>query len=311
MATADQPKTVGSAVRSFSVLALLYTVLVFLLPANTASMRMYHLSPVAYHILLFVVVLPSLVVWYTAFYGSAKLQHYAQSISKAPEAAEFHRLARGMAWLAWSLPVPAIISLVLDSIADSHSGFHGASIILINYASLILPLVGFSVIATGARGLTARSTARTTIASARGILLLLIALGVVYCFLVFRQFSLTKLGSAQNPYHLPIWLMITTQIIPYLYAWFIGLLAAYEINGFGKHVRGLLYRQPLQLVAGGLTLAIIGFIALQYSTAVAAPLGHLLFNYHLVAIYVFRIIVATGFLLIAYGVNRLKKIEEI
>ncbi|MGC1177287.1 MAG: hypothetical protein WA843_04415 [Candidatus Saccharimonadales bacterium] len=301
----------SSAVRWYALLACVYTGLIFILPASKQSMRAYHLSALEYHVLLFAVVLPSLAIWFAGFYGYAKIQEYARSITKAPESVDFARLAQGCAWLAWSLPVTAICSQLLNAIADAHSGFKPAAIIISNELSVVLPLIAFSIISGASRNLVNRARVALSLANARGIMLLFVSGGVLYCYLVFRHLGPDSLGSARNPYYLPIWLMLLLVIIPYLYTWFIGTLAAYEINNFSKKARGLLYRQSLRLLALGLVAVIASSIALQYISSVEPRVGYLVLNYKLILTTVFRLVGGAGFILLAVGATRLKKIEEV
>jgi hypothetical protein len=105
--------------------------------------------------------------------------------------------------------------------------------------------------------------------------------------------------------------MVVSVIIPYLYAWFVGLLAAYEIMLFSRHSKGVLYRQSLSLLALGLVVIIASSIALQYMNSIQPRVGHLMLSYHLIITSIFRIIGGGGFVLLAVGANRLKKIEEV
>jgi hypothetical protein len=299
------------AIRRYSVLALVYLLLVFLLPANHQALHDYHLSVVEYKILLFSVGIPSLVVWFVAFFGYSKLQEYAHSIRKTPEADAFENLARGCAWLAWSLPIPAIVGLLAGALANSWPSFYHAGIIIINYTYLIFPLVGFSIIGSASKELLSRTKLQVSAANARGIMLLFVIGGALYCYLAFGRFDPSSLGGADNPYYMPVWLVLLTVIIPYLYAWFIGLLAAYEITCYSKQVRGVLYRQAMHLLVAGLIALIAGSIALQYTSSVQPPTGHLILNYRLVLIITFRIVTGIGFALLAVGAQRLKKIEEV
>jgi hypothetical protein len=105
--------------------------------------------------------------------------------------------------------------------------------------------------------------------------------------------------------------MVLSVIVPYLYAWFVGLLAAYEITLFSKHIKGVLYRQALGLLAAGLITIIASFIALQYLNGIQPRVGYLLINYQLVLSSIFRIIGAGGFVMLTIGAARLKKIEDV
>lgn len=274
-------------------------------------MGQYRLSALEYHVLLLALILPSIVVWVAAFYSYAKLEEYARSVMKTSEGPAFARLATGLKWLAWSLPITAIVTLVFSSISSYSPGFHSTAIIITNYLSLGLPLVAFSIIGTASRAMVEHAKLSLSSASIRSILIIFITGGVLYCYFTFSNFNLTSLGSTNNPYYLPAWLLVVSIVIPYLYAWFVGLLAAYEINSFSNNVSGLFYRRPLRLLAGGLWTVIFSSVALQYSSTLAPNIDHLLLNYHLILISIFKIIGGVGYLMIALGASRLKKIEDI
>jgi hypothetical protein len=293
------------------LLAGLYVVLIFLLPASRETMRAYHLSAFEYRIILLAVTLPQLVAWLVAFEGYARLRQYVYAIRKTREGVHFDKLATGSAWLAWSLPLPVILALLLNALASSWTALYPASIIIGNYFNLLLPLVAFSLIGTASRGLVSHVKIRFSLANIRTIMLVFLVGGVSYCYLTFKHFDPGSLGSTHNPYFLPIWLMVLSVIIPYLYAWFAGLLAACEITLFSQHTTGVLYRQALHLLAIGLVVIIVSSIALQYMNSVQPLVGHLVIDYQLVLASIFRIIDAGGFVLLAAGASRLKKIEEV
>lgn len=294
-----------------ALLAIVYVILIFLLPASRAATRAYHLSTLEYRTILFAVTLPSIVTWLAAFFGYAKLRQYVQVVRETPEGPHFDKLASGSAWLAWSLPLPAIVSLLLSAVANQWTGFYSASIIISNYLNLLLPLVAFSLIGNASRGLVSQAKLKLSLASIRVIMLFFLVGGVLYCYLTFWHFDPSSLGSANNPYFLPVWLMVLSVIVPYLYAWFVGLLAAYEITLFSKHSKGVLYRQSLGLLAFGLVAIIASSIALQYINSVQPRVGHLVLGYPLVITSIFRLVGGGGFLLLAIGASRLKKIEEV
>ncbi len=300
------------AIPHYVILAALYILLVFILPANSHTLHTYNLSSNQYHFILLLIILPSVAVWFTAFLAYVKLWEYAHSIKKTAEGPHFASLARGCAWLAWSLPITAIIPFCLNALANHWPEFHPTAIIISNYLNLFIPLIAFSIIANSARGLMA-SNPRVAMnqESARFIVLGFLAAGVLYCLLTFRRFDLSSLSSADNPYFLPIWLLILTVTIPYLYAWFIGLLAAYELTLFTRYAKGVLYQQALRYVIGGLVAVILSSIALQNTNSLIPRTGYLMIDYRLVLTFLFRLIGGAGFILLAIGAMRLKKIEEV
>lgn len=309
--TNETPRLTERALQQYALLAVFYIALIFLLPANGVTRQAYGFTAFEYHVVALLVAFPTLAVWLAAFIGYSQLRGYARSIRKTPEGIHFDQLAGGCTWLAWSLPVSVMVPLVLDALADAHPGFHASSIIISNYVSLVLPLVAFSVIAGASRGLLASVKIRLTLVNARLIIIGFLLLGVLYCFFTFRHFDLTSLGASHNPYYLPLWLMLMTVTVPYLYAWFMGILAALEITLFRRHVRGILYKRPLGLLVAGLLLVILSSVAQQYTASVAPRLGHLALDHSLLLILFFRLINGAGFVLLAFGANRLQKIEEV
>ena len=299
------------AIQQAAALIVLYVILLFVLPIGKDALNAYHMTMFEYRIIRFAIAIPVLLVWLAAFTGFSTLRQYAGSLSQTAEGEHFERLATGCAWLAWSLPITALTSLILGSLASKAPGFQGTSVIVTNYVNLLLPLVAFSIIGIASRGLVSQANLKISLASAQIIILLFLTAGVLYCYLTFSHFNLSDIGSTHNPYHLPIWLMAISVIIPYLYAWFVGLLAAYEITLLSKQVRGLLYRRSLQWLIGGLATIIVSSIASQYVSGVSPVGGHLIFDFKLVMIVLFRILGGAGFLALTYGALKLKKIEEV
>lgn len=304
-------KRVHSAIFYYIVLTLIYAILQIALPANHATKALYHISSGEYHILIIVVVLPILAVWLAAFYGYAWLTRYAQAVSKTPEGPDFMAMARGTRWIAWGFPIPAIISLILNSIANAHPGFNDAASIINTYISLIIILVAFSLISNGSRSLAQRSNTQISIAGAKSLVVAFVSIGVLFCYLVFRHLDLRHVANTNNIYYLPTLLVALTIVIPYLYTWFIGLLAAYEIQNVARATSGVLYRRALQFMTSGLVVIIAASTLLQYIRSVLPRSGHLSIGATLLVVYIIEIITALGFLLLATGAKRLTRIEEV
>jgi hypothetical protein len=299
------------AMLSFVALSVIYVLLVFLLPANKGTMQMYHLTPEAYHVLLSAITMPSLAVWLAAFLAYGKLYEYTDHIHSSMENTGFMRIARGIKWLAWSLPISSIVSLVAYAVMNATSGLHNSAVIINNYIVLALPLIGYSLIGSGGRALMAQAKLNFSVSDAQSIMLSFVGGGVLYCYLTFRQLSTISLSSTRNPYAMPVWLVVISLMIPYLYAWFVGILSALEINTYSKRVRGLLYRQPLRLLVIGLTIVIVSSIVVQFLGTAVPTTGHIVLDYHLTFRFLLRAASGVGFLLITFGVLRLKKIEEV
>ena len=292
-------------------LAVLYIVLIFILPASHVSMQHYHLSAIEYKIATAALAIPVIAVWFAAFWGYAKLQEYSQSIAKTKEGPYFERLGIGCAWLAWSLPITTIGSFILSGASNKWPAFHPTSIILANYIALIVPFFAFIIIGAAARSMIGKFRINLSLMSARLSMTLFLAGGIAYCFFILNKLDPTNLASTHNSYYLPVWLLIISVIVPYLYAWFIGLLAAYEISQFSANVYGLFYRKALLYLVTGLVAVILSAIALQYIDSIIPRSGNLIFNYKLLLTLVVRVVSGIGFFILALGASRLKKIEEV
>lgn len=274
-------------------------------------MATYHLDSLQYHVLYIIVVLPIIISWFVAFYSYEKVKSYTESIRKTAEGDEFALITKGHAWLAWSLPLTLIISLMLNTIANSFSGFHVSAIIIANYISVLIPLIAFSYIGSGSRGLLSRAHVTLSLSGIRGTILIFAALGVLFCFATFQHINITSIKDSNNLYFMPVWLMVLTVIGPYLYAWFVGLLAAFELSAIGRTAKGVLYRQAMQLFSSGLIAVISSSIALQYVSSVIPRTGSLLINGRLLLSYLFRLVAVLGFILLAAGARKLQRIEEV
>lgn len=304
-------KFVARPLLAYSILSFMYALLILTLPANRITMQTYALSTTDYRLVLLAVALPSLAVWLAAFVGYARLNEYADTVKSTAEGRHFQQLARGCTWLAWSLPVSAIALLILGAMANQWHSLHSAALIIGNYVSLVLPLVAFTMIGAASRGLVSDAKLKLGHLGSRVIMLAFVAAGVFYCLLTFHQFDLSSFGNTNNPFLVPVWLAVLTITVPYLYTWFVGLLAAYEISVFGKNISGILYRQALYFLVLGLVTVIGSLVCLQYLNGIQPRVGHLVINYKLPLATVFRLLGGVGFILITIGALRLKKIEEV
>lgn len=289
----------------------LYFSLTFAVPVKKLAINSYYLTAHPNHFLVLAFILPVIGIWFAAFYGYSKLVTYADSIRTTVEGKDYARLAAGCGWLAYALPVPALASLVLNSIASSRPSLHPMAVIVGNFVNLLLPLIAFCLLCNGAMGLTTHADIKLDIKRARILIIAFVTLGIIYSYFIFKRFHVVSIGSADNTFFLPAWLMIVSVLVPYLFSWFVGLLAAYEIILFAQHSTGVLYRRALTYLGSGVGVVIVSSIALQYISSLVPRTGTLSLNYSLISIYVIQIFAAAGYALIALGATRLKRIEDI
>ena len=292
----------------YITLIVIYLWLSMFLPLNPQTASTYHLSGTEYRVLLFAIALPYVIIWLIAFFGYSRLRQYSRAIERTSEGKHFNQLANGVMWLVWGLPISSLISSITNSITSHSAGSRGAMIILSHYVTLAIALVAFTYISKATRGLTDDANVRLDFANVRLLMAVFIVIGVAFCYITLHNIP-AHAGS--NPYHMPVILILLTIVVPYLYAWFLGLLAAYEASLYAKNVKGVLYQQSLRLLAGGIVGIILTSITLQYLTSVTIRLTHLTLNAVLLLIYVMLILYAAGYLLVAMGATKLKRIEEV
>ena len=291
---------------TYLILAVAYILLNLLIPVSKATELAYHLNGTQVRVLTFTYILPILGIWFAAFYGYEKLRRYSELLKKTTEGSGFAEITMGTKWLAWGLPLSAILSTILTGIARQEPHWHSGFIIINNYVALLVSLGAFTYISSGTRRLTDSTKLHPTHHAVQGLMLSFITLGVLYSY-----FMIHSSEAAQNPFHLPLWLILLTIIVPYLYAWFMGLFAAYEISLYSRNTKGVLYRQALSLLALGISAAIIASIVIQYVTSISPRLSHFTLGYLLIVIYLLLLAYSAGYILIAIGANKLKKIEEV
>lgn len=294
--------------RLYLLFVIFYSLVLLFMPANPATLAAYHLSNAAYRTLLFAVVaLPAYLTWLAAFIGYNQLHRYRVLLDGANEGKPFDQLTTGVKWLAYYLPIVSCTSLVLSAVANSQPGFRAFADVASTYLSIVIAIGAFSLTSLGARELTVLSKTRPSLFKTKLLTLSFIMMGVTYCYFVIKH----GLQPHNSPYHLPIiWLLVTT-VVPYFFAWMLGLLSVLDIDAYATKVSGLLYRRALRLLSAGLLMVIASSIFIQYVNSAALQRGRLVFGLVLVVRYALYAGLAGGFALIAHSAKKLQQIERI
>lgn len=288
----------------FVILAVIAIGLALGLPPDPGSLKELHATATAYRLAVATLLIPYMLIWYTSFYAFAKLQEYSAPLKDTKDGAGFRRITFGMGTLAFSLVVPTIISLILNNIASHHHGFKPAAVIIDNYLGLFPGLVAFWLLLSGARKLLTTVRGKTQQLDLRWHAPWFLLLSVVFSRLVLEnQFR-------WHPYHLGVWLLVLTFIVPFLYGWVVGLLSAYSLNVYANSVKGSLYQIAIKRFAAGISVTIMGSIAIQFVNITLAQRINKSLGIVLLIDYCLLIIIAIGLILMAVGTNKLKKIEE-
>jgi len=166
-----------------------------------------------------------------------------------------------MGVLAFGLVIPTIISLILTNIAIHQPSFKVPATIINNYLGLFPGLIAFLLLYNGALKLVGTVRDKTRKLDLRWHAPWFLFLGVAFTYLTLQN------RYRFHPYHLPVWLLVTTIIVPYIYGWMVGLLSTYELRTYAHTVKGLLYKEAVKQFASGIAVAIIASIASNSSTS--------------------------------------------
>lgn len=290
----------------FVVLAVVYAFINLVLSPPRTTLDQYHMSSVSLRALNATVVLPVIAVWFLALYGYQRLYDYSQLLQDSKEGMYVKQLTIGVLILALWLPISSTASAVLNLVAQDHPGMLAPATITTNYLSLFLPLLALFYIQSAARKLNDLSNRRLAPRTINLMALGLIVAGVAYGFLIANAQD-----DLDSIYHLPMPLVLSTLAVPYIFSWFMGLLAVFYLHAYSKTVPGVIYRKSWNKLAFGLAWIILCLIALQYTTAVSAKLGDLPLGILLLLIYGLLLLMGLGFALLAAGAKRLKMIEDV
>jgi len=289
----------------FTILAVVTAGLALGLPPDPHTVQRLHTTDATYRLAIAAILIPYVLIWYASFYAFAKLREYSKPLKNTKDGAAFHKITIGMATLAFSLVIPTIVSLILNNIAAHYPGFKSAAVITDNYLGIFPGMMAFLLLYNGSRLLVGTVRSKTRELDLRWYAPWFLLLSAVFSHLTIEN------QYRWHPYHLSVWLLVVTFIIPYLYGWTVGLLTAYSLRAYAKAVRGLLYKQAVRQFANGVAITVAGSIAIQFVNITIAQRINRSLGALLLIDYALLIIVAVGLILMALGTNKLKEIEEV
>ena len=292
-----------------AALIVLYIGLSLLPAPDKHALVQYHLSPLNARILSTTIVLPVIAIWIVAMYGFIKLKEYSELIKKSPDGKAFNTMSLGVLLLAIGSPITAVLSSLSVLLVRQHPSWQPTLTILNNYIGLILMAFGLYYIARGAEQLVALVRKKPSAREQHYLVLLFITLSSFYSYFIITRPIHSELE--QRVYYMPNVLILLTLAIPYLYFWYRGLLGAYHLYHYQKHVEGKIYKGSLGWVAAGIATIIVSSILVRLLVTISARINRLSLTPLLLIIYGFLLVAALGYILIAMGAKRLRRIEEV
>lgn len=293
----------------FIILIGLYTLLSLVPPPDSRTITQYHLSAVHARLLSISVVLPVIAIWLIAMYGFMRLKDYALLIKDSADGRAFNTISTGVLFLALGSPVASVVNAGTNLLVRSHDNWLPTSTVINNYIGLITMAVGLFFIARGAENLVSLVRKRPNQREQHILVLLFIMLSSFFTYFIITR-------QSQNPsvpriYYMPNILVLITLAIPYLYFWYRGLLGAYYLHHYQKHIKGQVYKGSLSLVAWGIATIIASSILIRLLVTLSSRISSLSLRPLLLLVYGLLIIAAMGYILIALGAKKLRRIEEV
>src|SRR5258708_37280614 len=251
-----------SAMTWFGILFVITAILAVAIPSTPAALHTLHVDSTSYHLLVASLLVPYGLIWFAGFIAYDSLDSYARTLGEAKEARAVKKIAWGIRILAWGLILSSILSLLLNGVSVWKPAFIGVQTIINHYAALAIAVVAFTYIGDGAYLLVQIVKVRRSLASMRILVLLTAVVGVL-----FTRFVAHNSNVNDNPYYLSVFPLLLTVVVPYIYAWVIGVIGTYELRLYAKHIKGVLYQQGLAYLANGLSVVIVVSVIVQFITA--------------------------------------------
>ncbi len=295
-------------------LSALYLLLILIIPPNASTLLRYGLTPTKAKLISVSVALPLIGIWYAAFYGFITFKRYAYMIHKSKDGRALSILARGLMCLALSLPLISLITSIFNYLATTHPHLQPTTVIITNYMSLALFLFAFYFIYIGARELVTIRKMRSKYVQQEQLgTMAFVVVSAFYSYVTLvnpaRQFPTE--GVPRAAYYLADLPLILTIIIPYIVVWYFGMKAAYYIGLYRQKISGTLYRQALGRLAAGIALVIISSMLVRFLVSITTLVNSLTLKLLLFVLYLLLLLIFVGYMFIASGAKKLRRIEEV
>lgn len=295
------------------IFVALYVLITFNTPPDPTSLQLLGISVLQLRLINLSFLIPVVAIWFLAFYGFSTVKDYALKITGNPDGRAFNKLASGLMVLGFTLPMSSIISASLNYLTRAYPDFIAASVITNRYISLILAALAITLIYQGSKGLVALVIKDSVRPNYLWCAIVAVIMGGVYAYLALTNMASSTPDPDTNLgiYYLPSWLIVTTIIIPHICIWYFGLKSAVLILFYKKRVQGILYARALSRLAAGIGIVVCSSMVSQLFTAVSTQFVKWGVQPLLAFAYVLVVITGIGYVLIALGAKKLKKIEEV
>jgi hypothetical protein len=286
---------------------IVYALLTFFAP-DTASSAHFNMHGAERVLIDLTILLPVHLIWLLATYGVTTFKNYSIMLKGSKEGAGIDLIADGLLVTLTYFVVSSLYSSVMPYLI--HYQHYDALAVIRDHLAPLFSLVAFFLLYRGSsllRQVTPFSTWTT------GTIWMLVGYGVFVAAFVF-DFATTATGGGPTRTSidiLPHEVLLITLILPYVIAWFLGVLACINIAKYANHVKGSLYRKALRDLVLGISgiaifvivIQLIGFANRYFSDWTLTPI--------LAILYALIILYGLGFVFVASGAKKLAHIEAV
>lgn len=297
----------------FLIIIGLYTLATFITPIDQALLDKYNLTLSQVRILQVFVILPLYAIWALAFYGFSTFDRYARMIRHDKDGAAFQQIGRGLAVLAVGTAGASLVNVLFGLYTHDHLQAVKAEVVVGNYLSMLVTVISFVYMYRGAMQLCKLTKKRFQPGGGLVMTLVFIGFAALYACLF-----ITNLPEARNvpltvtshaPYYTPTWLLVPTLLLPYLAAWFLGVVTVYLLGFYTRHIGGSLYSSALSYISYGVAVVVLGSVIMQVLSVFTGQLQNLSTVGIVFVLYLLLAVITAGYVPIAIGAKKLAKIE--
>lgn len=287
---------------------VLYTFLTLMAP-GTGDAK-YGMTGQDLVLLRLTIIVPILIIWGIAIRGACAFKTYASMLKGSPESPGLSLMADGLIWLVAYLVASSLLAGFDPFITSAH--FIDAFILIRDHVPPLIGLGGFILLYLGSNRLKAIAPFKTWTSPT----FVMLGAFVLFSIVFVLEFTSTPTGRiAGMPITStsvwPLGVLLVTLILPYLAAWFIGILAAMNIYKYSRSVHGILYRRALSLLVRGVVTVVLFATVVQAISFADRFLTGLSLGTLLLLVYAFVVFYALGFVFIWMGAKQLKHLEAL
>jgi hypothetical protein len=284
-----------------------YAFLTFLSPDT--FYKAHSISPTAIDFVRITVLVLILVIMLLAARGATAFKSYAIMIAGSKEGQAIDLIADGLLLTLSYFLITTIFGALLPFYTQSPG--YNALVVIRDHIPVVISLAAYFVIYRGSDQLRRVAKFETW---TRGAAFVMVAF-MVFSFVFVLEYTRFQApppiaDEATAMTILPLNLLLFTLILPFLLAWFLGILATINIFKFSNQVQGKLYRLALKDLIKGLWFVIILSMLIQFLSLSDKYLVTLKLPILFGIIYVLLILYGIGFMFVRAGAKRLSALEE-